>query len=303
MPDQSHNSKTESKIIYFGSSNFSVYVLDELKKLGVIPSLIITTPDKPQGRKLVLQPNVVKTWAIQNNVSFFDQGKLDHDFIEKLNNESEKMGVSTFVVASYGKIIPQEVLDIPIKGTLNIHPSLLPRYRGASPLPTAILDDTKNTGITIMKLDALMDHGPIVAQEHINIVEWPTYEKFEEMMARAGAKLLAETLPKWISGDIKAIEQDHATATYTKKIQKEDALIDAEILNIDNVSSVDQYTIFRKIQAYHEWPQAYFFADRKGQEIRVKITAADYTNGRLLVQKVIPEGGKEMSYDDFKRGL
>ena len=90
MPDQSHNSKTESKIIYFGSSNFSVFVLDELKKLGVIPSLIITTPDKPQGRKLVLQPNVVKTWAIQNNISFFDQGKLDHDFIEKLNNESYK---------------------------------------------------------------------------------------------------------------------------------------------------------------------------------------------------------------------
>ncbi|MEI6305170.1 MAG: methionyl-tRNA formyltransferase [Candidatus Taylorbacteria bacterium] len=295
--------KKASNFAYFGSSSFSVYVLDELIGLGIKPTLVITTPDKPQGRKLVLQPNVVKSWAIKNDVDFLDAGKLDPEFISRLKMKCEESGIDLFVVASYGKIIPHGILSIPEKGTLNIHPSLLPRYRGASPLPTAMLEDTKETGITIMKLDDQMDHGPIVAQEPVVIVEWPIYEVFEENMARIGAKLLAKTLPRWISGEIKSVDQNHAAATYTKKIQKEDAFIDSDVLNLDNITSEDQYTIYRKIQAYHEWPQAYFLVDKNGDKMRVKIVTASFVNGKLLILRVIPEGSKEMSFEDFKRGI
>jgi methionyl-tRNA formyltransferase len=160
-----------------------------------------------------------------------------------------------------------------------------------------MLEDDKHTGITIMKMDEEMDHGSIIAQKNINIEEWPTYEEFEEMMAIMGAHLLENTLPKWINGDIREIEQDHSSATYTKKVTKEDGLIDIYDLK------TDQYLNFRKIQAYHDWPQAYFFADRRGTRIRVKITEASFGDEKFTIKKVIPEGGKEMSYADFERGL
>lgn len=277
---------------FFGSSQFSVIVLDELEKLGFIPSLIVTTPDKPQGRKLVITPNVVKTWAISKNIKVYDPAKIDKTFIEQLKQESSDV----FVVASYGKILPESLINMPSRKTLNIHPSLLPKYRGASPLQSAMLDDDKNTGISIMRIDEKMDHGPIVAQKNVVITEWPIYEEFEALMAREGAQLFASILPNWVSGKITEKEQDHSAATYTKKIIKEDGLID---LHTENV---DPYTNFRKIQAYHEWPQAYFFIEHAGKKIRVKITAASFRDNQLIIEKVIPEGAKEMSYKDFQSG-
>ena len=267
---------------YFGSSRLSVIVLDELLKLNLKPGLIVTTPDKPQGRKLEIKPNIVKEWAIEHSIPFI----TDLKEIPKENNE-------LFIVASYGKIIPNEIIELPKHKTLNIHPSLLPQYRGASPLPTAILEDTKLTGVTIMQLDREMDHGPIVAQKTVEILSWPTYEEFEEMMAVLGARLLANILPDWITGKINPTEQDHSKATYTKKINKEDGLID--------LKDPDQYKIFRKIQAYHEWPVAYFFIEHAGKQMRVKITEAKF-DGSLIIKKVIPEGKKEMTFESFKQG-
>ena len=275
-------------LTYFGSSRLSVIVLDELLKFDLKPGLIVTTPDKPQGRKLEIKPNIVKEWAIAHNIPFI----TDLKEIPKENNE-------LFIVASYGKIIPNEIIELPKHKTLNIHPSLLPQYRGASPLPTAILEDTKLTGVTIMQLDREMDHGPIVAQKRVEILSWPTYEEFEEMMAIVGARLLVNIMPDWIDGKIKPIEQDHSKATYTKKIVKEDALVD--------LNDADQYKIFRKIQAYHEWPVAYFFIEHGGKQIRVKITEAEFEKaedgaGKLTIKKVIPEGKKEMTFESFKQG-
>ncbi len=277
------------KFAFFGSSKFSIYVLDELDNLGFKPSFIVTSPDKPQGRKLVMTPNIVKTWALQKNIFVLDPVKLDKHLIDAL----KKFDCDVFVVASFGRIIPQTIIDLPKHGSLNIHPSLLPKYRGPSPLPTAILEDEKSTGISIMKMDEQMDHGPLVASKEIQIDEWPTYEAFEEKMACEGAKLLAHILPRWIQGEMKAKEQEHSKATYTKKITKEDALIDL---------SSDPYSNFRKIQAYHEWPKACFTIQRDGQPMRIKITQASFQNGNLIIQKVIPEGGREMKYEDFKRG-
>jgi methionyl-tRNA formyltransferase len=189
---------------------------------------------------------------------------------------------------------------------LNIHPSLLPKYRGPSPLPTAMLDDAKKTGVTIMRLDEEMDHGPIVAEEEVMVDEWHTYEDFEEMMARKGALLLARILPDWVAGKIKEVEQDHLDATYTKKIIKEDGLIDLADL-VPDAPVEKAYAAFRKIQAFHQWPQAYFFIEREAKKIRVKVTQASFKKdatgkGRLIIEKVVPEGKKEMAYADFTRG-
>ncbi len=277
---------------FFGSSQFSIYILEELEKVGFIPTTIVTTPDKPKGRKLILTPTVVKDWGVARNIPVLDPAKLDATFIEEL----KKTPVDVFVVASYGKIIPLDIINIPPHKTLNVHPSLLPKYRGASPLQSAILNDDKKTGVTIMRIDEKMDHGPVVAQKLVTVEEWPTYEEFEATMGKIGGSLLAAVLPQWISGAIHEQEQDHAAATHCSKITKEDGELDL---------TADEYTNFRQIQAYHEWPQAYFFIEHppaSGKKIRIKVTYATYGGGALKIEKVIPEGAKEMPYEDFVRG-
>jgi methionyl-tRNA formyltransferase len=287
---------------FFGSSRFSVIVLDELEKCGLLPSLVITTPDKKQGRKMILTPTPVKEWAIKRNIEVLDPAKLDATFVETLkkhiSTSSNDSSPEIFVVASYGKIIPKHIFDLPKHKTLNIHPSLLPKYRGASPLQSAMLADDKDTGVTIMQIDSEMDHGLIVAQEKVQVGEWPTYEEFEKLMAEKGAQLLAKTLPDWVDGKIKAKNQDHGQATYTKKTKKEEGLIGLQDARAD----------FLKIQAFHEWPQAYFFIKHNGKDLRIKITEAKWQaasqdqSAKLIIEKVIPEGSKEMAYEDFARG-
>jgi len=147
-----------STIVFFGTSRFSVIVLEELKKAGIMPELVVTAPDTPQGRKLILTPPPVKAWAQENGVKFLQPQKLDDSFIGQLS----KVNAQLFLLASYGKIIPQKVLDLPQHGTLNVHPSLLPKYRGPSPIQSQILADDKNVGVSIILLDEKMDHGPIV---------------------------------------------------------------------------------------------------------------------------------------------
>jgi methionyl-tRNA formyltransferase len=274
---------------FFGSSQFSIYVLDELEKAGFIPFAIVTTPDKPKGRKLVLSPTPVKEWGQKRNIKVYDPAKLDTFFTEELKKDN----TDVFVVASYGKIIPGDIIFLPQYKTLNVHPSLLPKYRGASPLQSAILNDDKRTGITIMRIDEKMDHGPIVAQKEIMVTEWIPYEQFEAMMGQEGGKLLSRILPQWISGEVTEKEQDHSIATHCSKITKEDGELDL---------SADPYINFRKIQAYNLWPQAYFFINHQDKKLRVKVTKASFAAGKLVIEKVIPEGGKEISYTDFERG-
>jgi len=290
------DNKMSISFAFFGSSRFSVIVLNELKHLGFVPKCIVTTADKPKGRKLILTPNEVKLWAFNNKVTCFDPESFD-SIIER---ELAEQKCDVFVVASYGKIIPENIIALPTGKTLNIHPSLLPKYRGASPLQTAMLMDDKNTGITIMRIDEKMDHGPIVSQKGVIVDEWPPYDKFEEKMAKLGAQLLAETLSPWIKGDIQETPQDHANATYNKKSKKTDGLLEFDQEKKRLVG--DQYEIFRKIQAYHEWPQAYFLLTKNEKQIRIKIIEASYKDGETVIQKVLPEGSKAMSFADFKLG-
>jgi methionyl-tRNA formyltransferase len=296
------------KFAFFGSSEFSIHVLEVLKTKEFLPSLIITTPDKPKGRGLVLSSTPVKLWAEKNNIPVLDPAKLDDVFIKQYKGYP---WIELFIVASYGKIIPDQIINLPEHKTLNVHPSLLPNYRGASPIQSAITDDAKDTGVTIIRLDKEMDHGPIVTVENIHFDEWPTYEAVEEKLGSIGGNLLAKILLDWIDGKIKEVNQDHSQATFTKKIVKEDGLLDPADLKAD-ASTGRAYLAFRKIQAYHSWPGAYFFVEKKNplaplekksaqssNKIRVKITSASWKNNKLIIEKVIPEGKKEMLYRDF----
>lgn len=274
------------KWIFFGTSNFSVLVLEELKKKGFLPNLIVTTEDKPKGRKLILSPSEVKIWAEKEGINFIQPKSLKTADIE---GELKKYSPDVFVVASYGKIIPQNILDIPSHKTLNVHPSLLPKLRGASPIQSAILEETE-TGVTIIRLDAEMDHGPIVAQQKITIIEWPPYaEKLEEISAQIGGSLLADILPNWIENKIIEKEQDHKVATYCKKIQKSDGE-----LNLNDSPELN----LRKIRAYHTWPGAYFIDNNK----RIVVKQAHLENNLLIIDRVTPEGKKEMGYKDYLNG-
>ena len=290
-------------IVFFGTSRFSVIILDELKGASILPELIVTAPDTPQGRKLVLTPPLVKTWARENDIPVLQPTKLDDAFCSQLKTENYQL----FIVASYGKIIPQKILDIPQHGTLNVHPSLLPKYRGPSPIQSQILADEKDIGVSIMLLDEKMDHGPIVASTqytgestqytvHSTQEEgWPPKaQELGEALAHKGGALLAKTIPEWVAGAIAPVPQNHDTATYTKKIAKGDALLDL---------AGDSYQNFLKIRAYDSWPGAYFFAEKNGEHIRVLIKNATLKNGELTITRVLPEGKKEMDYHDFLRGL
>lgn len=293
---------------FFGTSTFSVYVLDALLKRGFIPTHIVTTPDKPQGRKLIITPPPVKLWAEARAIPYIQPATLREKNTEGVQHASQDIintltqyNSDVFIVASYGKIIPDTILNIPQHNTLNVHPSLLPAFRGASPLQSSILDPETTqtgTGITIIHLDAEMDHGPIVAQEHVEITPWPPrYTELEKTLGEHGGTLLATILPDWISGSITEREQDHLKATYTKKIEKADGEI--------NLSD-DPHLNIRKIRAFEVWPGTYFFATkhRDGQKVRVLIKDARITqDGSLEITRVVPEGKSEMDYRDFLKGL
>ncbi len=276
--------------VFFGTPQFAVFVLEELLRSGIKPALIVTAPDKPQGRGLLLTPPPIKVWAKENGIPFIQPVKLDNAFIAELKSNSCEL----FVVAAYGKIIPKEILKIPSHGTLNVHPSLLPKYRGASPIQSQIMNDEKEIGVTIMLVDEEMDHGPIIAQQKLNIEKMPSAPKLLEMLARSGGKLLSEVIPNWITKEIEPKDQKHDEATFTKKITKEDGLV--------SLQNDDTYKNYLKYLALDPWPGTYFFALRHGKRIRVAIKKAEFIDNRFEIKEVLPEGGKTMPYGDFLRG-
>lgn len=277
-------------MVFFGTPLLAVWVLEELEKGGILPSLVVTAPDKPAGRKLLLTPSPVKVWAAKRGFCILEPEKLDSNFISALKTEIYDL----FIVAAYGKLIPKEMLGIPKHGVLNVHPSLLPKFRGASPIISAILSGEKETGTSIMLLDEQMDHGPIVAQESLDISDIPKASELGERLARLGGGMLVDLIPKWVTGNLKAREQDHAEASHCGKIIKEDGLI--------NLAD-DPEKNYRKIRAFDEWPRACFFSERKGKKIRVVIKDARLEDGKLVITRVLPEGKKEMDYTDFQRNL
>jgi methionyl-tRNA formyltransferase len=334
---------------FFGSSEFSIYVLDELKLHNLVPSLIVTTPDKPKGRKLVLTPNVVKTWAIENGIEYLDPKSLRNnpELVETL--KSKKFDL--FLVASYGKIIPKEIFEIPLRKTLNVHPSMLPKYRGASPIESQILNDEPNIGASIMQIEETMDTGPVLVQKKISISQYsleqpgsfsaekdpPSHAsrapkvalentahasdsvssplsfarrgaggevvgrvELEKILAKEGARLFAHIVPEWMSGALDPIPQNENLATYCGKIEKKDAELNIDLKNLPTADEARK--VLLKIKAYEGWPECFTFVEKNGNKIRVIIRAAHIENDALCIDRVVPEGKNEMSFEDFSRG-
>ena len=284
-------SKPPIDFIFFGGEPLAVPVLEELKGADLLPKCIVCNPDRPQGRKMLLTPPPAKVWALEHGIRVFQPETLrDQNCIDTLKAENADL----FIVVAYGKIIPKAVLDLPAHGTLNLHPSLLPKFRGPSPIRSAILENVRETGVTIMLMDEEMDHGPIIAQKAVSISEsaWPMRgQELDALLAREGGTLLRETVPQWFAGNIEAHAQEHEKATYTKKITKDMGEIDL---------SDDPYQNLLKIRAFDGWPGAFFFKEVNGKKIRVKITDAELaSDGSLKINRVIPEGRKEMGYTDF----
>lgn len=283
-----------NKIIFFGSSNFSIFCLDELYNTGFLPILIVTTPDVPTGRGLKISPNIVKIWADQHHIPCLTPNKLDSNFTSEINAYNSNI----FLVASYGKIIPKSILDLPKFGTLNIHPSLLPKYRGPSPLQEQIINDEKNIGVTIMLMDEKVDHGPIITQKKVDIPNWPIkFEELKKVLAKEGVNLLNSIISKGTDNKNDAVNQHDSEATFTKKVQKIDGLVDLEMDN--------PYKIYLKYLAYFTWPGVFFFINKDNKKFRVIIKDATFNSkdNVLEILKVLPEGKKEMSYRDFLNGL
>ncbi|MDR3519843.1 MAG: methionyl-tRNA formyltransferase [Candidatus Pacebacteria bacterium] len=290
--------------VFFGTPDVARETLQILKESGYLPSLIVTAPDKPQGRKMLVAPPPVKVWATENKIPYIQPEKLIQEEIniafrsssqadetrkaifQQENMRGDKSDIDFFLVVAYGKILSQDILDIPKLGSLNIHYSLLPKYRGASPVESAILNGDTVTGVSIQKMKFKMDAGPVIAQEKIEILPTEKASELRTRLIKIGGELLVKTLPKFIDGDIKEVEQNENEATFCKKIQKEDGLIDLNEAGVKN---------YNKFRAYATWPRTFFFKDGK----RIIITDAVLENNLFVIKKVLPEGRKEITWEEF----
>lgn len=273
---------------FFGTDKFSVLVLAELAKAGFRPDLIVSTPDQPQGRHLALTPPPVKIWAEAKQISIIQPASLKKDFAFPTGPWD------FFLVASYGKIIPATLLEIPARSVLNIHPSLLPRYRGPSPLQTAILNGDAETGVTIMQVDPEMDHGPIIAQTKIELADNYNCLALETKLATLGAQLFTKTIPGWLAGQIPVIKQDRNQASYTRKFLKTDGELNLADPGLKN---------YRRYLALHPWPGVFTYARHRGQALRFIIKQAHLDQGQFIIDRVVPAGRQEISWLEFERGL
>lgn len=281
---------------FFGTGPLAESVLSSLVRAGYIPKVIVTKPDSLQGRHMQLTAPHIKTWGEMKGIKVLQPVKLDDNFISDISH----FGCSLFIVASYGKIIPENVLNIPKHGALNVHPSLLPLYRGPSPIESVLLDGYITTGVSIIKLDNEMDHGPVLVQNAFDINPEATAGELEVECGQIGGDILVQTLPLYLDSLLIPKEQNHDEATYCKKITKELG---------EMALTTDAVTVRRKFRSLTPWPGIYFFVKHKDKNFRVKVTSVDLTTpieetdtAEDVILSVIPEGKKEMDWESFKRG-
>lgn len=285
------------KFAFWGTPDVASETLEILKNAGYLPSFIVTSPDMPQGRKMIVTPPPVKIWALENNIPyvqpettteilsiFSSRGTHGVPSAGEYEEKLEETQYDLFLVVAYGKILPEEIIKMPRLGSINIHYSLLPKYRGASPVESAILNGETETGVTIQQMEYKLDAGDIIVQEKVAILPEEKAGELRARLIKIGADLLVKTLPKIENITSKKLQQQNEKeATRCKKIKKEEGLID---LNADDTKN------YNKFRAYATWPRSYFFKDGK----RMIITKAKLENGAFVIEKVIPEGGKETSY-------
>jgi methionyl-tRNA formyltransferase len=293
-----------ARIVFMGTPEFAVPSLEALLQHHKVVG-VVTQPDRPAGRGGELRPPPIKALALAHGIACVQPIKL-----REVKDWLQAQDADLFVVAAFGQILPQSVLDIPRCGCLNVHGSLLPRWRGAAPIHAAIRAGDSETGITIMKMDAGLDTGPMLTKAAIPIAPDDTSASLHDRMAKLGADLLIETIPRYLSGEITPQPQDDQLATYAPQIAKEDGQIDW------NQPAVQ---IERTIRAFDPWPGTFTHWEGKLLKIhRGRVRAGQQTpgsvvlvegslcvgtaEGLLQLEEVQLEGKKRVSAADFVRG-
>ena len=249
------DSQAALRVVFMGTPSFAVPVLASLLDSKHRMVGAYTQPDRPAGRRQRLSASPVKEFAVERGVPLFQPASLRRP---EAQDELRALSPDVIVVAAYGKLLPPGVLEIPPLGSLNVHPSLLPRYRGPSPVVAAILNGDDVAGVTIMKLDEGMDTGPIVDQRQTQIGPDESVEDLTLRLFEMGAGRLVEVLPGWASGEIEARSQDESEAVVTKLLTKEDGRI---------AWSLPAPAITRQVRALHPWPGS--FTQWRGETVKV----------------------------------
>ncbi len=301
------------RIVFMGTPEFSIPSLEAIVGEGYQLVGVVTQPDKPRGRGKRMAPSPVKEWAIERGVEVYQpQRARNEDFVAQLENIAPDL----IVTAAYGQILPKTILDIPSLGCINVHASLLPKYRGASPIQQAIMDGETKTGITIMYMDVGMDTGDIILQKETPIYPGENCGSLHDRLAKLGGEALSESLRLFAKGKPKGIPQKHEEATYCQKIHKSICRIDWN-MDIDRIKN--------HVRAFTPWPGAYTYID--GLRLKVweigeiqyvnesntmpgKVIYADEehglvvagANGFIRLSKVQPSGKRVMGDVEFIRG-
>jgi len=279
------------RYVFFGTPQIARLSLEALEKLDMLPSLIVTAPARPQGRGMHLLETPVAAFAREHGIPCIMPEKITAEVIEVLKSAD---AWDFFFVVAYGKILPVSLLEIVQGKVLNLHPSLLPKYRGPSPLESVLLSDDTKTGVSIMELDKEVDHGPIVAQYPFALAKDMSVETLTTESALVGVALFAQSIEQYLTDIDMPIEQDHSLATQTHKYTKADGLLN------DSMDSWQKWKIFR---AFGDRGWVHFTTARHNEIITVKITKASYNDDAFAIEEVIPENGKRQSYDSFLQSL
>jgi methionyl-tRNA formyltransferase len=296
------------KVVFMGSPDFALPTLRELLKQYQVVG-VVTQPDRPSGRGRLLTPPPVKTLALQHAIPVMQPEKLRQP---EAFAQLQAWQPDLIVVTAFGQILRQNVLDLPRLGCINVHASLLPRWRGAAPIQAAILNGDAESGASIMKLDAGVDTGPILTQKRVPILADDTAETLSERLAEDGAGLLIETLPPYIEGSLLSQPQPETGVTYASMIKKEEGLLDF------NQAAV---ALERRIRAYSPWPGAFFYFNDEllkvkrahvetgahlaaGQRgVAGHLPVVGTSEGELVLDEVQPAGKKAMAGAVFLRGV
>ncbi len=269
--------------VFFGTPGVARRTLELLLEAGYRPALVVTNPDAPKGRGLVLTPSPTKELALAHGIPVFTPEKLD----EAAEAHIREAGAAYALVVAYGKIFPESLIRAFPTGVLNVHYSLLPKYRGATPLEAALRAGDAVTGVTVQKMVRELDAGDMLATREEVIRPEDTARSLRPRLIELGAKLLIEHLPAFVSGTATFTPQDHAAATRSGKLKKEDGKLDLSAPALQN------WNIYR---AYDDTIGTHFFA---ADGTRVKIKEARSANGVFEPLLVVPEGKREMLYTEF----
>lgn len=270
------------KFAFFGTPYVARDTLAHLLEQGFSPEVVVTSPDAPRGRGMVMTPCETKAFALEKGLTVLSPEKLDDAAVASIATHK----CDYAVVVAYGKMFPETLIAAFPLGAINVHYSLLPKYRGASPVESALLNGDETTGVAIQKLVKEMDAGDILALLETAIEPTDTTATLRPRLVTLGAQMLVELLPKFEKGEITAVPQDTTQATRARKIAKSDGELDL---------AGDQAINWRKYRAFAEGPGTYFFKDGK----RVKIKTASFINNTFTPLRVVPEGKNETDYKNL----